>query len=116
MYQHIIGNKRASVYLPQRSRNAFCSRGGRLKPLRAAAFSVPRPNTIKRSNFNANTGGIRVNVRFRHSHPDVPHTVKRSDASEDDVRESLLQIVAPGGRNLLDLLSQEIVIPGMIGI
>jgi len=29
MYQNIIGSKRASLYLPQRPRNGFCSTAGR---------------------------------------------------------------------------------------
>src|SRR3954451_24866666 len=95
MYQHIIGDKRASLSPAQRPCNAFCSTAGRRETRRdGLAPSVVRPSARKGSDFNAHPLGVRIDIRLGRPQAQILYTVKRRDALEDGVRQRLLKIVA----------------------
>src|SRR4051794_36379173 len=112
MYQHIIGDKRASLSPAQRPRNGFCSTAGRRETRTdSLAPSVVRPSARKGSDFNAHAMGVRIDVRLGRAQAQILYTMKRSNALEDGVRQRLLKIVAPGECNFLHLRAEEIVVP-----
>src|SRR5437870_12847457 len=112
MYQHIIGDKRASLSPAQRSRNGFWSTAGRRETVNFDELSsIVGPSTRKRSDFNSNAMCIGIDVRLGRSHPDVADAMEGCDPFEDRVRQRLLQIVAARRRKLLDLGAQEIIVP-----
>src|SRR5438445_11646167 len=95
MYQHIIGDKRASLSPAQRPRNAFCSTPGRRETrTNGSEPAVVGPSARKRRDFNAHAMGVRIDVRLGRAQAQILHTMKRSDALEDGVRQRLLEIVA----------------------
>src|SRR5438093_3449711 len=112
MYQHIIGDKRASLSPAQRSRNGFCSTAGRREtPTREHSSLIAGPSTRKRSDFNPDAMRVRVDVGLGGAHTQLLHTAKSGDPLKDGMRERLLQIVAASGGDLFHLGTKKIIVP-----
>src|SRR4051812_16832001 len=112
MYQHIIGSKRASLYPPQRSCNAFCSTAGRPETQALHELSsVAGPKSGKGSDFDSHTSGILIHIGLGSTDPDVIHPPERGNAIEHGVGQSFLKIVAPGRGDLFYLRTKKVVVP-----
>ena len=91
MYQHIIGDKRASLYQAKRRRNGFCSTPGRPET-RAVRRLVSRAKPGKRSNLDADAVSVRIDVGFGHAQPQRAHAAEGGQALEDRFRQRFLRL------------------------
>src|SRR5206468_9836932 len=117
MYQNIIGDKRASLYPAQRSRNGFCSTTGRRETRNSEqSSSIGRPSSRKGSYFNADPLRVRVDVGLGRPHPQILHAPECGDPLENGMRQRFLEIVTARGRDLFNFHPEEIIVPGPDGI
>ena len=78
MYQHIIGNKRASLSPAQRPRNGFCSTSGRRETRASHGWSSSRgPGPGKGSDFDPDSSCVRIHVGLRRPHPQMLDSAER---------------------------------------
>jgi hypothetical protein len=112
MYQHIIGDKRASLSPAQRSRNGFCSTAGRRETqTHHEPSSIVRPSARKGSDFNADTMSVGIDVGLGGPYPQVLDAAEGGDPFEDRVRQRFLEIVPPSRCEFFDFGPEEIIVP-----
>ena len=108
MYQHIIGDKRASLSPAQRPCNGFCSTAAkRCRNCRLAA------KLREKKRFRRRRRARRDRRRAWTSRRAAPHPAQSGDPLEDRMRERLLEIVAPRRRpSPRSRVAHEIIVPG----